>query len=442
MPISQRHISKLFYWMNFLEALTRIFKYPDLRNKILFTLLLLFIVRLVAHTPIPGVDLTALQQVFSQNQFLGLLDLFSGGSINRFSIAMMGVAPFINASIIMQLMTMAIPSVEALSKEGDYGRRKINQYTRLLAVPLGFIQGYGMITLLQHSSTTVSIFGTLSPLKLLAMLAIISAGSMFIMWIGELISEFGLGNGISLIIMMGILSNLPSALTGTFVLFDASKIIELLIFAAVAISTIYFVVYITEGQRNIPIAYAGRGGANRLYSGQSNNLPLRVNQAGVIPIIFALSLLLFPTLIASFFANARTPWLANLANHVHTLFANQTFYGIMYFLLVVFFTYFYTWVIFRPEQVAENIQKSGGFIPGIRPGKQTIDFLAFVTNRITLAGAIFLGLIAVLPIIVQGFTGITTLTIGGTGLLIVVSVALELMRQLKSQLTMKQYDSV
>lgn len=427
--------------MNFLEQLTRIFKYPDLRNKILATLGLLLIFRLVSHAPIPGVDTTALQQVFSQNQFLGLLDLFSGGAINRFSIAMMGVAPFINASIIMQLMTMAIPAVEALQKEGDYGRRKIAQYTRLLSIPFGIIQSYGMITLLQNSSD-VQIFADMSPWRLLAIIAITTAGSVFVMWLGELISEFGLGNGISMIIMVGILAGLPQALTGALVLVDATQIIAMIAFALIALATVYFVIYITEGQRNIPISYAGRGGSNRLYGTHNNNLPLRVNQAGVIPIIFALSLLLFPGLLASFFANARTQWIANLALDINALFANQTFYGVLYFLLVVFFTYFYTWVIFRPEQVAENIQKSGGFIPGIRPGKQTIDFLAFVTNRITLAGAIFLGLIAVLPFVVQGATGITTLTIGGTGLLIVVSVALELMRQIKSQLTMKQYDTV
>lgn len=422
------------------DVIRQIFKHRDLRNRILITIGLLAIVRLVVHTPMPGVDLAALQQVFASNQFLGLVDLFSGGALNKFSIAMMGVAPYINASIIMQLMTMALPSVEALSKEGEYGRRKITQYTRYLTVPLAMLQGWGMISLLQRSD--VAILGEVSVLRWMAILLVITAGTMLLVWLGELISESGIGNGVSLIIFTGILAAMPSALTGTLALFDLGKAINLVIFVALAIATIYFVVYITEGQRNIPIAYAGRGGGNRLFSGASNHLPLRVNQAGVIPIIFALSLLLFPGLIASFFAAARTPWIAQGAEFVQQLFQNQIFYGVLYFLLVVFFAYFYTWVIFKPDNVAENIQKSGGFIPGIRPGKQTIDFLSFVSNRITLAGAIFLGLIAILPILAQATTGVTTLTLGGTGLLIVVSVALETMRQVRAQLVMKQYDQI
>lgn len=422
------------------ETLRQIFKHKDLRMRIFYTLLILVIVRLIVHTPMPGVDLEALRQVFSSNQFLGLVDIFSGGSLNQFSIALMGVAPYINAAIIMQLMTMALPSIEALHKEGEYGRRKINQYTRYLTVPLAMLQAYGMITLLQRSD--VNILGDISVLRLVAMLLIITVGTMVVMWLGELISEFGIGNGISLIIFIGIIASLPSELGGTIALFDFGKLFNIVVFALLALVTIYFVVYITEGQRNIPISYAGRGGTNRLFGGQTSHLPLRVNQAGVIPIIFALSLLLFPGLIASFFAQARTEWIAGAAEAVQYLFQNQVFYGIFYFLLVVFFTYFYTWVVFKPDNVAENIQKSGGFIPGIRPGRQTIDFLSYVSNRITLAGAIFLGLIAVLPIIVQSFTGITTLTIGGTGLLIVVSVALETMRQVRAQLVMKQYDTV
>ncbi len=410
-----------------------------MRRRIGYTLLLLLLVRLVSHTPMPGVDLEALSQVFSGNQFLGLLDLFSGGSLNRFSIAMMGVGPYINASIVMNLMTMALPSVEALSKEGDYGRRKIAQYTRYLTVPFGLIQGYGMMTLLQRSD--VNILGNISSWEFITLLLIVTFGTMVLMWLGELISEFGIGNGISLIIFAGILAAGPAALTNTAALFDATGIITLAIFAALALLTVYLVVYISEGQRNIPISYAGRATGNRLYGGQSSFLPLRVNQAGVIPIIFALSLLLFPGLIASFFAAARTDWIANSAQWIQRLIEDQTFYGIAYFLLVVGFTYFYTWVIFKPDTVAENIQKAGGFVPGIRPGKQTVDFLAFVSNRITLAGALFLGLIAVLPIIVQAGTGVTTLALGGTGLLIVVSVALEFMRQIRAQLIMKRYDA-
>ncbi|MDD5605820.1 MAG: preprotein translocase subunit SecY [Patescibacteria group bacterium] len=422
------------------NTLKQIIKHRDIRNRILWTIGLLVLVRLIVHTPMPGVDLEALAQVFQSNQFLGLVDLFSGGSLNKFSIALMGVAPYINASIIMQLMTMALPSVEALSKEGEYGRRKITQYTRYLTVPLALLQAYGMVTLLQRSDVTI--LGDVSPLRMIAMLLIVTAGTMLLMWLGELITEKGVGNGISLIIFLGIIAALPRGFGGTLALFDLGKLFNVLVFFVLAIVTIYFVVYITEGQRNIPISYAGRGGGNRLFTGQTSHLPMRVNQAGVIPIIFALSLLLFPGLIASFFAQARTAWLADAANYIQTLFQNQAFYGIMYFVLVFFFTYFYTWVVFKPDNVAENVQKSGGFIPGIRPGKQTVDFLSFVSNRITLVGGLFLGLIAVLPIIVQALTGITTLTIGGTGLLIVVAVALETMRQIRAQLIMKQYDQV
>ena len=422
------------------DSIRQLFKHKDIRNRIIYTVVLLAIARLIVHTPMPGVDLNALQSLFQSNQFLGLIDLFSGGSLNKFSIAMMGVAPYINASIIMQLMTMAIPSVEALSKEGDYGRRKINQYTRYLTVPLGMLQAWGMVTLLQRSE--LNILGDIGVLRLVALLLTVTFGTMLLMWIGELISEYGLGNGISLIIFTGIIASLPSALSGTVAVFDMGQLLNMIIFAVLAVLTIFFVIYITEGQRNIPIAYAGRGSTNRLFAGQNTHLPMRVNQAGVIPIIFALSMLLFPGLIATFFAQARTPWIAAGAEFLRKLVENQAFYGIVYFLLVVFFTYFYTWVIFRPDQVAENIQKSGGFIPGIRPGKQTIDFLGFVSNRITLAGAIFLGLIAVLPIIVQALTGVTTLTLGGTGLLIVVSVALETMRQVRAQLLTKKYDEI
>lgn len=422
------------------QTINQILKHKDLRNKILWTLLLLIIFRIISLIPIPGVDLDQLQQLFAQNQFLGLVDIFSGGSLGNFSIALMGVAPYINASIIMQLMTMAIPQVEALQKEGDYGRRKINQYTRYLTIPLAFIQSYGMITLLQRSE--FQIMDDLSLYRLLSILIIVTAGTVFVMWLGELISEFGIGNGISLIIFLGIISQLPTIISSTITTFDLSQFTTVLVFVILTILTIYFVVYITEGQRNIPISYAGRAKGNRFLGGTVTHLPLKVNQAGVIPIIFALSLLVFPSLLASLMAGARSQWLASSAVFIKDLFANQLFYGIAYFLLVVFFTYFYTWVIFKPTNVAENLQKSGGFIPGIRPGNQTIDFLTFISNRITLAGSIFLASIAILPLLVQIFIKIPGLTLGGTSLLIVVSVALETMRQVKAQLVMKKYDEL
>lgn len=421
-------------WQTFLQ----IFKHKDLRVRILWTLLLLVLFRIISHIPIPGVDLTNLQNFFSQNQFLGIMDIFSGGSLSNFSIALMGVAPYINASIIIQLMTMAIPAVEALQKEGDYGRRKLNQYTRYLSVPLALLQSYGMITILQRSD--VPILGTMGPYRLIAILLTVTAGTILVMWIGELISEFGIGNGISLIIFLGIVARLPQVLSNTAVVFNTGQLGRIIGFGLLALATIYFVVYITEGQRNIPISYAGRASTNRFMSGVVSNLPLKVNQAGVIPIIFALSLLVFPGMIATIFMGARSQWLVASAEFVKKLFENQWVYGVLYFVLVMFFTFFYTWVIFKPTQVAENLQKSGGFVPGIRPGKQTVDFLAYVSNRVTLAGSVFLGLIAILPLIVQGFVKISGLTIGGTSVLIVVSVALETMRQVRAQLVMKKYD--
>lgn len=422
------------------STITQLFKYKDLRSKVIWTLLLLVAFRLISLIPVPGVNLQQLAQLFAQNQFLGLVDIFSGGSLGNFSIALMGVAPYINASIIIQLMTMALPSMEALSKEGDYGRRKMNQYTRYLTIPLAFLQSYGMISLLQRSE--FKILDDLSIYRLIAILLTVTAGTMLVMWLGELISEFGVGNGISLIIFVGIIARLPELLSTATATFELGQLTKFLVFVILTIVTIYFVVYVTEGQRNIPVSYAGRARGNRLLGTTTTHLPLKVNQAGVIPIIFALSLLVFPRLVASLVAGARSAWLSNAANATTKLFDNQVFYGVAYFLLVVAFTYFYTWVVFKPSNVAENLQKSGGFIPGIRPGKQTIDFLAFVSNRITLAGSIFLALIAILPIAVQAFIKMPSLTLGGTSLLIVVSVALETMRQIRAQLIMKKYDNL
>ncbi|MEA1909423.1 MAG: preprotein translocase subunit SecY [Patescibacteria group bacterium] len=422
------------------QTLTQIFKHKDLRTKIGWTVFLLIIFRVISHIPLPGVDPAKLQEVFAQNQFLGLIDIFSGGALGNFSIALMGVAPYINASIIMQLMTMAIPQVEALSKEGDYGRRKINQYTRYLTVPLALLQSYGMINLLQRAE--FSVLGDMGPARLVTILITATAGTIFVMWLGELISEYGIGNGISLLIFLGIVAQLPDIISSTAAVIDTGQLTRVIVFALLALFTTYFVVYITEGQRNIPISYAGRTRVNRFMSGVVSNLPLKVNQAGVIPIIFAISLIVFPGMVAAILQNARSQWLVDVANFVQTAFENQVIYGIVYFLLVIFFTYFYTWVIFKPTNVAENLQKSGGFIPGIRPGQQTIEFLTYVSNRLTLYGSLFLAVIAILPIVVQAFIRIPSLTLGGTSLLIIVSVALETMRQVRAQLIMKKYDEV
>ncbi len=424
--------------MNLWHLILQLVKQRDLRRRILFTLGLIAVFRLTVFIPIPGVDTRELAQLFSQNPFLGLVDIFTGGSLLNFSIAMMGVAPYINAAIIMQLMTMAIPALENLYREGDFGRRKINQYTRYLTVPLALLQAYGTVRLIQNSE--IGVLTNLSALQLAGILLTATAGTIFLMWLGELITEFGIGNGISLLIFIGIVARLPEVVASQLVLVDVRKLSLLLAFVLVALLTVFFVVYITEGQRKIPISYGGRSAAGRLLLAGTTYLPIRVNQAGVIPIIFALSLLLFPGLIASFFASARSPWLSSAAAFVQELFQNQTFYAVLYFLLVAFFTYFYTWVVFNPERIADHLHKQGSFIPGIRPGPQTIQYLSFLINRLTLAGAIFLGLIAIMPLIVQGIFRLSSLTIGGTSLLIVVSVALELIRQVRATLITKRYE--
>jgi preprotein translocase subunit SecY len=422
------------------EKVANLWKHRDLRNKILFTLLILAIYRLIVHIPMPGVDVTQLQQFFGQSQLLGLYDLFSGGSVSSFSIALMGVVPYINASIIMQVMSMALPSLEALSKEGEYGRRKIGLYTRYLTVPLALIQAYGTILMLQNSS--FQILGTISPIRLIAMLITAAAGTVLLMWLGELISERGIGNGMSLIIFAGIIASLPQMISGALVLSSVNGLSNLLIFAGLGIAMTFFIAYVNEGQRNIPIAYAGRATNNRLFGGVNTNLPLKVNQAGVIPIIFAISIIMVPGILAQLFMNARSVTLVNIATHVKDFFNNYIAYDIMYFVLVFAFTYFYTWVIFNPEKVAENIQKQGGFITGIRPGAQTVSYLSGLVNRVTFYGGIFLSLIAVAPMIVERVFNMGSLSIGGTSMLIMVSVVLDTMRQINAQLVMKQYEKV
>ena len=419
--------------------LIQIWKARDIRKRILFVLAMLLVFRIAAHIPLPGIDASALGDFFSSNQLFGLLNLFSGGGLENFSIVMMGVGPYITASIIIQLLTMIVPKMEALSKEGEYGQQKINQYTRLLTVPLAIIQAYGFIILLQQQSQ-VDLIGHLTFFELATAMVVSTAGTMFLMWLGELITEKKVGNGISLMIFAGIVAGLPSALRNTLAVYDQTQLVSILGFIAIGIVTIVGIVFVTEGQRNIPVSYARHVSGNRSVGGVNTYLPLRVNQAGVIPIIFALSVILFPPMIARFFQFATTPWIANAANFVIELFANQWFYGIFYFVTVFFFTYFYTAVIFKPEQIAENLQKQGGFIPGIRPGRNTEQYLGAIMNRIILAGAVFLGLISVLPLVVQSATGIQTLAIGGTSLLIVVAVVIESMKQIDSQLVMRDYE--
>jgi len=421
-----------------LKKFIQIWSLPDLRNRILFVLGMLVVFRLAASVPIPGVDAANLRQFFAGNQIFGLMNIFSGGGLERFSVVAMGVAPYITSSIIFQLLVMILPRLEALQKEGEYGRQKINQYTRYLTVPLAVIQGYGMILLLRQSPRPI--LADVSIESIAAMLITMTAGTVFLMWIGELISEKKIGNGISLLIFAGIVASLPSIVQSVQLL-EASQFVNLIIFLAVALLTIVVVVYMTEGQRNIPVTYARRVRGMRMIGGVDTHLPLRVNQAGVIPIIFAISVILFPPTIAQFFVNARSAWVAQGAQAVIAFFNDTTFYGILYFLLVIGFTYFYTSVVFKPDQIAENLQKQGGFVAGIRPGKATADFLQTTVMRINLPSAVFLGAIAVLPLVIQQLTEIRTLAIGGTSLLIVVSVVLESMKQIDAQLTMRDYEN-
>ena len=419
------------------NKLLKIWKDKDLRNKILFVLVMLAIFRIAAHIPMPGIDAENLKRFFNSNQILGLVNVFSGGAMATFSIVALGIAPYITSSIIFQLLTMIIPKLEALSKE-EGGKQKINQYTRFVTVPLAFIQSYGMINLLSRSST--QIFLDLSPFNIVSMMITMTAGTVFLMWIGELISEKKVGNGISLLIFAGIIDQLPKALQQIIVTYDKSQMINILTFAAIAVVTIIGVVMMNEAQRNVPVSYAKRVRGNKMYGGSETHLPLRVNIAGVIPIIFAISIILFPPMVSQFFVGAKTAWVASTAEFIITLFGNQLFYGIMYFGLVVGFTYFYTSVIFHPNQIAENLQKNGGFIPGIRPGKNTAFFLKYVINRITFAGALFLGSLAILPLLMQQVTGLQTLVIGGTSLLIVVSVVIETVKQVEAQILMREYE--
>ncbi len=420
------------------EKIRQLWKVKELRNKILFVLAMLLIFRVVSHIPIPGVNLENLQNFFQSNQLLGLLNIFSGGGMQNFSVALLGIAPYITASIIFQLLTMVIPKLEEMQKEGEAGRAKLNQWQRILTVPLALMSAYGMITFLKQSGQ--GIIGDMSLYQLIVTLITITGGTIFLMWIGELITEKKIGNGISLLIFAGIVARVPTSLQQTIATFDASQLPTYLVFALIGLVTIAAVVIVTEGKRNIPVSYAKRIRGMRMYGGVDTHLPLRVNQAGVIPIIFAVSIVLFPPMIAQFFINSSTAWLASAAALVVDLFANQLLYAALYFVLVVAFTYFYTAVVFHPQQIAENLQKQGGFIPGIRPGKPTADFLTYVSNRIILGGALFLGIIAILPNIMQSVSNVQSLVVGGTGLLIVVSVVIEIVKQIESQLVMRNYE--
>lgn len=423
---------------NILAPIITAFKIADLRRKIIITIVLVVIFRVVSHIPVSGVDLKGLQALFASNQFLGLLDIFSGGTLANFSVISLGLNPYINASIIFQLLTMISPKLEALSKEGEMGRQMINQYTRYLTVPLAILQAIGMFVLLKNQG----IINQTGPIQTTAIIVGMTAGTIFLMWIGELITEYGIGNGISLLIFAGIVSRIPIVFTQTVSVVDQTQVINILIFAGLAVLTVAGVVFINEGRRQITVQYARRFVMGKEGStGAQTYLPLRVNQAGVIPIIFAVSLVLVPSFAGSYLANLPQPQLSSLGRMLAANFnPGSLVYNLVYFLLVVGFTFFYTAVIFNPVKVADEIKKYGGFIPGIRPGTQTAAFLNYIMVRITLAGALFLGAIAIFPSLASQITGIQTLVIGGTGLLIVVSVILDTAKQFESKLIERSYE--
>ncbi len=422
---------------NLLSPLINSWKTPELRRKILLTAGIFVAFRLFAHIPIPAVDTHKLATLFSQNQFLGLLDIFSGGTLVNFSVMALGLNPYINASIILQLLTIVFPKLEELQKEGEYGREKINQYTRMITVPLATVQSIGMIALLKSQG----IITTLTPLSLITMVVTMTAGTILAMWFGEMITEYGIGNGISLLIFAGIVGRLPVALGQAATTVTAEGVTNIIIFAVLAVLVIAAVVFVNEAVRRITVHYARRIRGNKVYGGNTSYLPLRVNQAGVIPIIFAVSLVLVPNLVGGFLVQLKNPGLTGLGRFLTGVFnPNGTWYNVIYFLLVIGFTYFYTAITFNPKKIAEEIQKYGGFIPGIRPGAATAEYLNYILTRITLAGALFLGLIAIMPAIAKQMTGLTTLLVGGTGVLIVVSVVLETVKSLEAQLVMRNYE--
>mgnify|MGYP001584426287 CR=1 FL=1 len=416
-----------------------IFRISELRNKVLAVAGLLIVFRLLAAIPIPGIDLIRLQQFFNSNQLLGFLNVFSGGTLSNLSIMMLGVGPYITATIIMQLLTMIFPRLKQIYyEEGAIGRAKFNRISRYLTIPLAALQSYGFMNLLRSQG----VLDALPWAETLRNIIVITGGSMILVWIGELISEKKIGNGVSLIIFAGIVSGLPQAIRAALVSYDPSVIPSYTAFVVLAILIIAGVVFVNQGERKIPVSYSKRVRGNRVYGGASTYLPLRVNQAGVIPIIFAISILLFPQFFAQIISIFSVDASIRLNELVTRFLNNQLIYGVMYFILVVIFTYFYTAITFEPHEIAKNLQRGGGFIPGIRPGETTAAYLATATNRITLFGAIFLGLVAVLPIATQAITGIATLTIGGTALLIVVSVVLETIKQFDSQLVMREYEGL
>ncbi len=421
-----------------LKAIANAWKLPDLRRKLIFTMIILVIFRLAAHVPVPGILPDELRKIFAANQLLGLLDMFAGGAMSNFSVMAMGVYPYITASIIIQLLQPLIPALEEQSKEGEAGQAKLNQYMLFITIPLAALQGFSQATLLQRAGALRNFgFARATLLPTLATLATLTAGTMFAIWLGELIDQDGIGNGISLIIFSGIVSEIP-ARVGSLIL---GNIAGLIFFVALTVVTIVVIIFIQEGQRRIPVQYAKRVRGTKVYGGAATHIPLQVNSAGMIPLIFSVSIMLLPGVISSYFLDSQVAWVAAVAKGVYKVFdSSGVIYWILYFLLVIGFSYFYTDMMFQQQNLAEMLQKQGGFIPGIRPGKRTADYLQGVLRRITLVGALFLGGVAILPFLTKGITGTGEMLVTSTGLLIVVGVVLDTMKQLEAQLLMRHYE--
>ena len=421
---------------NFLNKIKLIWTDITLRKRVLFVLFALIVFRLFSAISIPGIDTLELNRFLSNNQFFGILNIFSGGGLSNLSIIMLGVGPYITGSIIMQLLTIMVPALKKIyHEEGEAGRKKFTQYSRLLTVPLAAIQGFALLAILESQNILVN----LTAFDRITNLIIVVAGSMLLMWIGELVSEFGIGNGVSLIIFAGIVAALPSQVSQMIFTFDVSQIPLYLMFAVIGVIVIAGIVLVTEAERPIPVTYAKRVRGMKMYGGGSTYLPLRVNQAGVIPIIFALSILLFPQMIGTFLTRFDNQIIAKISSVLVSFTQTSLPYAILYFILVFLFTYFYTAVTFDPEALSTNLQKNGAFVPGIRPGASTSEYISKVLTRITLLGAVFLGFIAILPLIMQYATGISTLALGGTSILIVVSVVLDLLKKVDAQISMREY---
>jgi preprotein translocase subunit SecY len=426
-----------------IQAVVNAFKLPDLRKKIIFTMVILLLYRLAAHIPIPGADVTRLRLLFENNQLLGLLDVFSGGAMANFSVIAMGVYPYITAQIILQLLMPLIPKLEQLYKEGEEGQRKFNRYTHYLTVPMAALNAFGQLAIMRNEQVLPAFDGSLNAwLLMISSVVTMTAGTIFAVWLGELISERGIGNGVSIIIFGGIAARIPQSVGRNLV----QNPWTLVFFVLVTIITVAVIVIVQEGQRRIPVQYgkrvlAMRGNRLRMAGGQSTHIPIRVNTAGMIPLIFAQSFMIFPGTIASYFVYSQTKVIADVATVVRNVFSPQgAFYWVMYFFLVIGFTYFYTDVVFRQQNLPDVLQRQGGFVPGIRPGKKTEEYLNGVVQRITLVGALFLAVVAILPFLVRDVTETGTMLITSTGLLIVVGVVLDTMKQLEAQLLMRHYE--